>query len=380
MDSSRHHNPQEPAIVTAVCNMRPDDNEPTYRGYSLNTLVDHSTYEEVAYLLLYGRLPNAVEFEQFKTLLTASGDLPRELIDLLRNLPEKAHPLDVLRTAAAYLGAVDSEAGIEDTDAELRKAVRMIAKLPAAVAASFRITHHLDPVRPLRQLGYTRNFLTQISGYAPDDDAVQVLDAVFIVSADGEGDASSYSARVTASSLADVSSSITAAIGSLKGSLNGGGIGAVMRFLQSARESQQSGDAGALQGGALERIPGFFPSREGCADPKTQIIKRLSRRLGQRIGDSAWHRLCERIEEGSERSGFRPAASFYTGAIFLMLLIPDALAVSLIAAVRAAGWAAHCIEQRSLCRIINPSVVYCGPENLEYLPIARRNGRSQTAA
>ncbi len=109
-------------------------------------------------------------------------------------------------------------------------------------------------------------------------------------------------------------------------------------------------------------------------------MKRLSRRLGQRIGDSGWHRLCERIEEGAEGSGFRPAASLYAGAIFLMLLIPETLAVPLIAAVRAAGWAAHSMEQRSLCRVINPLFSYCGPDKLEYLPLSQRNGRSKTAA
>ncbi len=368
------------AAITGISDIEPEQGDLAYRGYDIYALVEESTYEEVAFLLLYGRLPDAEELEKFSDDLSKNRDIPRELIELFRHVPARAHSMDVLRTAIAFLGTVDPEANDHSREALFRKAVRTIAKIPTAIAARHRIAQRQEPVAPMRQLMHAQNFLYMLSGYGPDEDAVNALDAVLILYAEHESDVSSFTARVAASSITDYHSAVTAAIGSLKGRLHGGANEQAMRMLQDIKEVDRVEEWIKNALARKQRIMGFGHRVYKHGDARARIMKNLSRTLAEKMGDMSWHHLCEKIEEIMLREkDLRHNLDFYTGPILNMLGISIELCTPIFAAGRIAGWSAHIIEQLDNNRLIRPRFEYRGPKNLEYLPIEARNGRNKPA-
>ena len=361
--------------VTSISDIRPKNGNIAYRGYDIQVLSEQSTYEEVAYLLLFGTLPDAGELGELSSDLANNRELPAELVEMLKHMPLKAHPMDILRTAVAYIGAVDPEANDQSTEALMKKAVRTIAKLPTAIAASYRISQRQEPIRPVRRFTHAQNFLYMFSGYSPDEDAVNALDVVLILYAEHESDVSSFTARVAASSFTDYHSAITAAIGSLKGKLHGGANEQSMRMLAEIREANRAEQwiKSALAG--KERIVGFC---QKYGDTRARIMKKLSRRLAEKTGDMRWHDLCEKIEEIMlKEKGYHHNPYFYTGPILHMLGVPIELSTPIFAAGRIAGWSAHVIEQIENNRLIRPRFEYQGPKNLSYLPLTSRKGKAR---
>ncbi len=368
------------AAITSISDIEPENGSLAYRGYDIYELVENSTYEEVAYLLLHGRLPNAEELEDFCNTLSKNREIPRDLIDLYRHLPPKAHSMDVLRTAVAFLGTVDPEADNQTGEAILRKAIRAIAKLPTAIAARYRISQRQEPVSPMRQLSHAQNFLYMLSGYGPDKDAVTALDSVFILYAEHESDVSSFTARVAASSFTDYHSAITAAIGSLKGRLHGGANEQAMKMLLDIKEVDRAEEWIRDALSRKERIMGFGHRVYKHGDARAHIMKSLSRQLAEQTGDMGWHNLCEKIEDIMQREkGLHHNLDFYAGPILHMLGIPIEICTPIFATGRIAGWSAHIIEQLSNNRLIRPRFEYQGPKHLQYIPIEGRNGKLNSA-
>ncbi len=365
---------EDRATVTFISDNEPEKGNMAYRGYDIRVLSENSTYEEVAYLLLFGTLPDAGELREFSSDLSRNRELPAELVEMLKHMPLKAHPMDILRTAVAFLGTVDPEANDSSREALFRKTVRTIAKLPTVIATSYRISQRREPISPMPRLSHTRNFLYMLSGYGPDEDAVTALDAVFILYAEHESDVSSFAARVAASSFTDYHSAITAAIGSLKGKLHGGANEQAMRMLLEIREAGSAEEWIKDAFTRKERIMGFGHRAYKHGDARARIMKKLSRQLAEQTGDMCWHALCEKIEEIMLREkGLSHNLDFFSGPILHMLGVPIELCTPIFAAGRVAGWSAHIMEQLENNRLIRPRFEYQGPRNLPYLPIGSRN-------
>lgn len=359
--------------VTSISEIEPGLGKRAYRGYDVGALAERSTYEEVAYLLLYGRLPDAEEFSCFSSGLAKNRELPLEVIEMFRRIPPTAHAMDVLRTAVAFLGMVDPEAHDHSREALFRKAVRTIAKLPTAIAASHRASRGLAAVSPMPQLSHAQNILYMLSGYGPDGDAVNALDTVLILYAEGESDASSFTARVTASSFTDYHSAVTAAIGSLKGRLHGGANEQALRMLLSIGRSDRSASWIKDCLSQTRSIAGFSHGAHARGDGRMGVMKDLSRTLAGNIDETDWHTLCEAVEQVMQREmDLSCTVDFYAASVLHMLGIPAELCTPLFAAGRIAGWSAHIIEQLDNNSVITPRFAYQGPRNLEYPALRRR--------
>jgi citrate synthase len=364
------------AAVTSISSINPQG-DLTYRGYDIRALVKRSTYEEVAFLLLYGRLPCSDEFERFFSILASNRDLSNDLMEMLRRLPLKAHPMDVLRTAVAFLGTVDPEARDHSREAVFRKTIRTIAKLPTIIASSWRIAQHLEPIHPMRHLTHAQNLLYMLSGYGPDEDAVNALDRVLILYAEHEADVSSFSARVAASSFTDYHSALLAAVGSLKGRLDGGAGEQVLAMLRNIKKADKAEEwiQEAIQN--RQRIMGFGDRVYKQGDVRAHIMKNLSRDLAEKISDISLHNLCEKIEEiVFSKKGLHHNLNFYAGPILTMLGVPADLCTPIFAAGRIAGWSAHIVEQFDNNRLLRPRFAYQGPEDLTYQPLEARAGKT----
>jgi citrate synthase len=361
------------AAVTSISDIEPKDGNLVYRGYDIHELAQHSSFEEVVFLLLVGRLPAPEELKHFSAELTANRELPKGLISLFHNLPRGTHPMDMLHAAVAFLGAADPEARDLTSDASFRKAIRTISKLPTAIAMSWRMLHGQHPISPMRRLSHTQNFLYMLSGYCPDEDGVAALDRMFILYAEHESDVSSFTARVAASSFTDYPSAIAAAVGSLKGRLHGGESEQAMLQLERAR---QAGGIEAWLSEAIrnrQRIAGFAHPLYEEGDACAKIMKQVSSELGEKTGDLSWHSICEHLEDYMLReTGLRPIIDFYAGPILAVLGMPPDLGTPIFAAGRIAGWSAHVIEQLDNNRIMRPRFEYRGPRNLSYAPLSTR--------
>lgn len=364
--------------ITSISDIEPEQGSLAYRGYDIHELAEQSTFEEVAFLLLYGRLPKPEEMKSFSNDLALNRDLPKELIELFNHLPPHTHPMDMLHAAVAFFGAVDLEARDLSGDALFRKVTRTIAKLPTMIAMGWRIAHKQEPISPLRQLTHTQNFLYMLSGYGPDADAVTALDRLLILYAEHESDVSSFTARVAASSFTDYHSAITAAIASLKGRLHGGESEQAMRMLQSISRADRAEEwiKDALR--KKHHIMGFghpvYKHGNACAE----IMKSVSRELGEKTGDLSWHSLCETIEGIMLREqDLCHNIDFYAGPVLSLLSIPAELCTPIFAAGRIAGWSAHVIEQFDNNRLIRPRFEYRGPKHLSYSPFAARNNKAK---
>lgn len=345
------------ASATTICEIEPLNGKLAYRGYDIDVLAGQATFAEVAYLLLYEKLPDAEELKRFSDELTVHKALPGRLIEVLKRLPPGAHPMDVLQMASAYLGTMDQNAEDRSCEAALRKAIRTIAVLPTVVATSYRLSRLQEPISPLSRLGHVENFLYMLSGYGPDEDAVRALDAVLVLCAEHGSDASGFTARAVASSCTDYHSAITAAIGSFKGRLHGGAMEEAARMVEALPASGSVEEQVRRELAGKERITGFGHPIYRNGDPRARIAKQLSSNLAKKIGETGWHNRCEQIEQCIfAQTGLHPNVHFYAGSVLRMLGVPTGLFTPLFAVGRVAGWSTHIIEQLRENRMIRPQV------------------------
>jgi len=345
----------------------------TYRGYDIRALAVKSTYEETAYLLLYGCLPTASQLAEFDGFLRKNRAVPGEVVDLYKNIPSRSHSMDILRTGVSILGLYDPEAKDDSHDANLRKAARIIAKMPALVALGYRLPHRLKPVEPMEELTHAENFLHMLKDGPPDGPKGRIFDSSLIVYAEHEFNASSFSARVTASTLSDIHSAITSAVGTLKGSLHGGANEAVMKMLIEIDKPEKAEGWVMDALSKKERIMGFGHRVYKHGDSRSPILREASREICEFEGYCHWHDISTKVEAVVKREkGLLANVDFYTAPIYYLLGLPIETFTPIFAMARSAGWCAHVIEQLDDNRLIRPASEYTGKMGLEYVPVETR--------
>ncbi|WP_305857170.1 bifunctional 2-methylcitrate synthase/citrate synthase [Balneatrix alpica] len=356
---------------TALCTVGKTGAGLTYRGYDMAELADKSSFEEVAYLLLYGKLPNRQELNAYIAKLKSLRGLPAALKSVLEQIPADAHPMDVMRTGCSMLGNLETE---QDFSQQHDKVDRMLAVFPSIINYWYRFSH--DGVRIDTETdddSIAAHFLHLLHGKKPSELHVQVMQASLILYAEHEFNASTFTARVCASTLSDIHSCITGAIGSLRGPLHGGANEAAMEMIenwQSPDEAERE-ILGKLE--RKEKIMGFGHAIYRDSDPRNAIIKKWSEKLAKDVGDTVLYPVSVRCEEvmWREKKLFCNADFFHASAYHFMG-IPTKLFTPIFVCSRLSGWAAHVMEQRANNRIIRPSADYVGPESATWLPIDER--------
>jgi len=362
------------AGISKVSEINPDTGHLSYRGYDIHDLVDYSNFEEVAFLLLKGHLPSTTEIRAFSQELHQNRSLPDELMEILRKFPKNAHPMDMLRTSLSYLGMVDSDQGDSSHEANIRKAMRIIPKAAPIIAASFRISRGQDIISPRDDLSRSHNFLYMLTGQEPDDVLASAFDKSEILYAEHGFNASTFCARVTCSTLSDMYSAITAAIGTLKGSLHGGANEKAMEMLIEIDEPERAKDWVYQALGQKKRIMGFGHREYKKGDPRARILKPILKEISEQKGEMKWYRMSEIIEDVilKEKNLF-PNVDFPSAPLYYLLGIPSKLYTPIFALARFSGWTAHVIEQMDNNRLIRPECIYEGDRSVEYIPIDKRN-------
>lgn len=345
----------------------------TYRGYNIDDLTDNTTFEEVVYLLLNDDLPNQSQLDELKAQLDADRALPAEMLKTLASLPKTVLPMDRLRTAVSLLGHYDQESEVNTPEANRRKAIRLIAQMPTIIAAQERLRRGKQPVAPKAGMTTAASFLYMMHDADPDPVAVESLDKALTLHADHELNASTFAARQTVSTLSDIYSAITSAVGTLKGPLHGGANEQVIRTLHEigTPDKVESFLDNALANKV--KIMGFGHRVYKDGDPRAKHLKEMSRRLGEMKGETKWYEMSVQLEELMvAKKGMKPNVDFYSASVYHSLEIPVDLYTPIFALSRISGWVAHCLEQYDNNRLIRPRADYTGPVDRTVKPIADR--------
>jgi len=356
---------------TALCTVGKSGSGLTYCGYDVSDLADNATFEEVAYLLFNGELPNQTQLDAYKTELKAQRDLPQALKEVLQRIPADAHPMDVMRTGASFLGNLEPE---NDFSEQNKAANRLLAAFPAIMCYWYRFSHdnvEIDCTTDEDSLG--GHFLKLLKGETPSDQHRRVMDVSLILYAEHEFNASTFTARVCASTLSDMYSCITGAIGTLRGPLHGGANEAAMDMIEKFKSPE---DAKIQMAGMLERkekIMGFGHAIYRTSDPRNVIIKAWSEKLAKENGDTSLYDISVACEEFMwDTKKLFCNADFFHASTYNYMGIPTKLFTPIFVCSRLTGWAAHVMEQRANNRIIRPSADYIGSEPRTVTPIAER--------
>jgi citrate synthase len=351
------------ATTSSICYIDGDEGVLAYRGYDIHALADHSTFEEVCYLLWFGRLPNAAELKALSQRLADERKLDPSIITLLRLAPKHALPMDVLRTVVSALAFYDPEYDRNDHDANVSKAIRLTSQIAMIVANYDRIRKGKPLVEPDRSLSHAANFLLMLNGAAPSKTAERALDIALILHADHELNASTFAARITAATLSDMHSAVTSAIGTLKGPLHGGANEAVFKILQEIDVKGADPVEYVKQMLAQKKkIPGFGHRVYHTEDPRATHLRQMSQDLGQSSGESKWFDYSQKIETYVKADKKLNAnVDFYSASTYHTLGIDVDLFTPIFAVSRVSGWTAHVIEQLDDNRLIRPRADYIGP-------------------
>ena len=334
----------------------------SYRGMDIHDLAEHSTFEEVCYLLWFGRLPKQTELDEVTAVMGRSRVLPEPVVQLLKSFPQDAPPMDILRTAVSALSHYDPDAAANDKPANLRKTYRLTGQIASIVAAADRIRNGQEPVSPDPGLSHAANFVYMLTGNKPDATAERALDVALILHADHEFNASTFAARVTIATLTDIHSAITSAIGTLKGPLHGGANQDVMRILIEIGETERAETYIKEALARKQKISGFGHRVYRTEDPRATHLRRMSRDLSESSGTRKWFETSRVIEEVVKREkNINANVDFYSATVYYNLGIPVDLFTPLFAVSRISGWTAHVLEQLDNNRLIRPRAEYTGP-------------------
>jgi citrate synthase len=363
------------ATNSSICYIDGDRGVLAYRGIDIHELADHSTFEETCYLLWFGRLPNRSELKDLQERLARERQLDPAIIQFLRTVPKGALPMDVLRTAVSALAFYDADETKNDHDANVRKSIRLTSQIAMIVAAYDRIRKGKPVVEADRSLAHAANFLLQLNGEKPSTTAARALDIALILHADHELNASTFAARVTAATLADMHAAITSAIGALKGPLHGGANEAVFRILE-AIASEKSDPLDYVRNMLVQKkkVPGFGHRVYHTEDPRATHLRSMSRDLGRSSGQPKWFEMSEQIEKFVKaEKKLNANVDFYSASTYHVLGIDEDMFTPVFAVSRISGWAAHVIEQLDDNRLIRPRAEYLGPDYPNhYVPMEKR--------
>ncbi len=361
------------AASSSISDVNGERGELIYQGFNIHDLAEHSTFEEVVFLLWNQRLPTPPELSELEKALRNSYQLPSEIIDLMKQFPREADPIDVLRTAVSALEFYDSSARDLSRAASVKTATRLTAQFGTIVAAADRIRRGLDPVAPDSSLSIAANFLYMLRGEAPSEHDAHIFDVCLILHADHELNASTFTARVVAGTLADIYAGVTAAIGALSGPLHGGANTAVMKTLLDIGtvENAETFIKDALTN--KRKIMGFGHAVYKTEDPRATHLRRFSKEAGEAAGDSKWYEISRKVEEVMlSEKGLYPNVDFFSASTYYMMGIPLDLYTPIFAVSRISGWTGHILEQYSDNKLIRPRAEYIGQRDLPYVPISQR--------
>jgi citrate synthase len=361
------------AASSSIGDVNGEKGELIYQGLNIHDLATNSTFEEVVFLLWNGSLPKRSELDELKKNLAASYELPEPIDSLIKQFPADADPMDSLRTAVSALAFYDKESRDLSRDASIRVATRLTARFPTIVAAIDRRRNGLEPIKPKLDLGIATNFLYMLKGELPDEFDAHVLDVALILQADHELNASTFTARVVAGTLADMYSAVTAALGALSGPLHGGANTAVMKMLLEigSLDKVEAFVKDALA--TKKKIMGFGHAVYRTEDPRATHLRRFSKEMGERKGDTKWYEMTAKIEELMKNAkGLLPNVDAYSASTYYMMGIPLDLYTPIFAISRISGWTAHILEQYADNKLIRPRAEYVGPRDVPYVPIDER--------
>lgn len=358
---------------SAICHIDGQAGSLIYRGYLVQDLAENCCFEEVAHLLWHGALPTASALDELRDKLVAESGLTLPMLELLSHFPHHAAPMSVLRTAVSALGLYDPRAESHSADTNFELAQTLTAKAPSIVAAYQRYRKGLEPVPPDPGLSQAGNFLHGIRGEYPEDLEIRIFDNCLTLHAEHGFNASTFAARVTAATLSDMFSAITAAIGALRGPLHGGANMRVMSMLREIGKPENAREWVLGKLGRKERIMGFGHRVYKVEDPRASVLRRWCRELGDHVGQPQWAEISEAVEQVVfEEKGLCPNVDFYSASVYHMLGIDNDLYTCIFAIARMVGWTAHVLEQWSNNKLIRPLSHYTGPVDLEVPPIEER--------
>ncbi|HJX25060.1 MAG TPA: citrate/2-methylcitrate synthase [Chthoniobacterales bacterium] len=347
-----------------------------YRGYDIHGMAEQASFEEVAFLLLNGELPSMEQLGKFSREIATQRELPAAVVKLLRLMPRETHPMDMLRTGVSMLAPFDPELNDHSHAANIRKAIRLIARVSTLSTDGWRISQGEEPLPEKIDLTQAGNLFYKLTGSVPQAWQIRMLDTIFILYADHEFNASTFAARVTASTLADMYAAVTSACRTLKGPLHGGANEESMKMLDDIKTPDRAEGWLKEQLAKKAKIMGFGHRVYKKGDSRVPIMREIGRDLGKRTGKEQWIPICEKLEETMEREKHLCAnVDLYAAPVLTMLGFPPELNTPIFAASRVAGWCAHVVEQHDHNRLIRPRSLYTGPKLRPY-PGAASNGAS----
>jgi len=374
--------------TTEICKVDGEKGKLIYRGYSIEELVKGSSYEEVCYLLLKGEMPLEEDLRKFSERFAGLRELPEEASDLLRVLPKDTNPMMALQSAVAFLGCLDGELEDRSNEANLRKGMRIIARMPTIVAAWNRIRNGLEPVPPSHRMSHAADFLRMMRGETPDQGTAEVMDKVLVLHAEHSFNASTFTARVVSSTRSNMYASISAAIGSLAGELHGGANVRVMETLLEIGDPDGVAEWVRAKLDAGERVMGMGHAIYKTVDPRARILKELADRTTRGTEHHRWYRITERLEQETQEEIMRhkgrtvcPNVDLYSAGLYHSMGIPMDLFTAVFAIARSAGWVAHILEEKFPTPPIRPMLYrpsatyvgrYCGASDCAYVPMEER--------
>jgi citrate synthase len=345
-----------------------------YRGYSIHDLAEHSTFEETAYLLLHGELPNVAQLAAFDEALKAERTLPPEIISII-TLLKGAHPMDVMRTCVSALAQFDAQATDNSIEATRSKGIRLAAKIPMIVGAHEAIRNGRSAPKPDNSLSHAANFLWMITGRKPSTDAAQLMDRDFILHAEHGSNASSFTARVVIGTDANLHGAMTAAIAALAGPAHGGAAEDVMRMAHEIGEPENAATYIKAKRASGEAVTGFGHRVYRTEDPRARHMRDGVEKLSREMGQPKWFEILQAVVNAMKpysRFGVNVNVDFYSGVIYYLNGIPQDLFVPIFAVGRVPGWTMQCMEQLQNNILIRPLTLYDGPELRSYIELAKR--------
>ncbi len=361
------------AAQSAIGDVNGEEGILIYQGYDIHDLAENSTFEEVIFLLWNGRLPKRDELADLKTQFQANSDIPTEIVEMMKTFPKNANPMDVLRTSVSALGFYDVDGHGTDRETAVKTAAKLTAQIGTLVAAWERLRTGKDVIAPDDSLSIAENFLYMFTGEKPEADEAKIFDTALILHADHELNASTFTTRVIAGTLADVYGAVTGGIAALAGPLHGGANTNVMKMLK------EIGSEEAIDGWldkALEekrKIMGIGHAVYKTEDPRATWLRKFSKQLGEKKGEMKWFNMSEKIEKAMlEKKGMYPNVDFYSASAYYLMDIPLDQYTPIFAVSRISGWTGHILEQYGNNKLIRPRAEYIGARDQKYVPIDER--------
>ncbi|MDQ3086999.1 MAG: citrate synthase [Acidobacteriota bacterium] len=361
------------AAQSAIGDVNGDEGILIYQGYNIHDLAENSTFEETVFLLWNGRLPKADELEDLEKQFQANYDAPREVLEMMKSFPKEADPMDVLRTSVSALDFYDKEGHGTEREAAMKTAIKLTGQLPTLVAAWDRIRNGKDAIAPDKSLSIAENFLYMLRGEKADADEARMFDICLILHADHELNASTFTTRVVAGTLADIYGAVTAGIAALAGPLHGGANTAVMKTLIEidSVENVEPWLDKALE--EKRKVMGIGHAVYKTEDPRATWLRKYSKQMGEKTGTTKWFEMSEKLEKLMfEKKGMYPNVDFYSASTYYLMNIPLDLYTPIFAISRISGWAGHILEQYSNNKLIRPRAEYIGERDLKYKAIETR--------